>query len=108
MGISLLLNHFVDINLSIFIVAVNLPFVFFGYKQISGIFAIKSAIAILVLAITVYFIEIPAFTQDRLLISIFGGVFLGTGIGLSIRGGAVIDGTEVLAVQVSRDRKSVV
>ncbi len=102
MGISLVLNHFVPINLSIFIVAVNLPFVFLGYKQISRIFAIKSAIAILVLAITVYFIEIPPFTQDRLLISIFGGIFLGTGIGLSIRGGAVIDGTEVLAVQVSR------
>lgn len=102
MGISLLLNHFAHINLSIFIVAVNLPFVFLGYKQISSIFAIKSAIAILVLAIAVYFIEIPPFTQDRLLISIFGGIFLGTGIGLSIRGGAVIDGTEVLAVQVSR------
>lgn len=102
MGISLLLNHFAHINLSIFIVAINLPFVFLGYKQISRIFAIKSAVAIFILALTVYFIEIPPFTEDKLLISIFGGIFLGTGIGLSIRGGAVIDGTEVLAVQVSR------
>lgn len=102
MGISLLLNHFIRGNLAIFILAINIPFVLLGFRQISLQFAIKSAIAILFLAFTVHWISIPVFTHDKLLISIFGGVFLGVGIGLSIRGGAVIDGTEVLAIQVSR------
>ncbi len=102
MGISLLLNHFVQTDLSIFIVAVNIPFVFLGFKQISLLFALKSAVAIFLLALTVHYLEMPLLTQDKLLIAIFGGVFLGMGIGLSMRGGAVIDGTEVLAVQVSR------
>lgn len=102
MGISLVLSHFTKIDPSIFIVAVNIPFVLFGFKQISPQFAIKSAIAICFLAVAIHVIDVPAFTQDKLLISIFGGVLLGAGIGLSMRGGAVIDGTEALAVQVSR------
>ena len=102
MGISLLLNYFIKIDLSIFIIVINIPFVLLGFKQVSFQFAIKSAVAIFFLALAVHWIQIPALTQDKLLISIFGGVFLGMGIGLSIRGGAVIDGTEVLAVQVSR------
>lgn len=102
MGISLLLNHFINIDLSIFIVIINIPFVLMGLRQISTEFAIKSAIAILILACAVRWVHIPILTEDKLLISVFGGVFLGLGIGLSIRGGAVIDGTEVLAVQVSR------
>ncbi len=101
-GISLLLNHFIKTNLSVFIVLVNIPFVLLGIRQISLEFAIKSALAIFFLALAVHWIHIPILTEDKLLISIFGGVFLGLGIGLSIRGGAVIDGTEVLAVQVSR------
>lgn len=102
MGISLLLNHFVKTELAFFIILINIPFVLLGIKQISLEFSIKSALAILGLALAVHWVNIPALTEDRLLISIFGGVFLGMGIGLSIRGGAVIDGTEVLAVQVSR------
>lgn len=102
MGISLLLNHFIKTDLSVFIVLINIPFVLLGIKQISPQFALKSAAAIFALALSVHFVEIPTLTVDKLLVSIFGGVFLGLGIGLSIRGGAVIDGTEVLAVQVSR------
>lgn len=102
MGISLLLGRFFQVELSIFIVLVNIPFILIGFRQISIEFAVKSAIAILFLALAVHWIQIPIFTQDKLLISIFGGVFLGIGIGLSIRGGAVIDGAEVLAIQVSR------
>jgi uncharacterized membrane-anchored protein YitT (DUF2179 family) len=102
MGIALLLNHFIPTDLSVYILLVNIPFVLMGVKQMSVQFAIKSALAIFALAIFVHWIQIPAFTQDKLLISIFGGVFLGLGIGMTIRGGAVIDGTEVLAIQVSR------
>jgi uncharacterized membrane-anchored protein YitT (DUF2179 family) len=83
-------------------VLLNVPFVYMGYKQINRYFALKSGIAILSLALLVHFIEIPVVTDDKLLIAVFGGVFLGGGIGFAMRGGGVIDGTEVLAVSVSR------
>jgi uncharacterized membrane-anchored protein YitT (DUF2179 family) len=102
MGVSLLIEMLTDIELSFLIILVNLPFIFMGAKQISIEFAIKSTLAILVLAVLVHFIALPDITSDKLLISIFGGFFLGGGIGLTIRGGGVIDGTEVLAITVSR------
>lgn len=102
MGVSLLLQILTDFDLSTLIVLVNLPFIFLAARQVSLMFAIKSAIAILCLAVLVHFVSIPTVTSDKLLISVFGGFFLGAGIGFSIRGGAVIDGTEVLAITVSR------
>ncbi|MCB9187861.1 MAG: YitT family protein [Flavobacteriales bacterium] len=102
MGVSLMGNLLFDFNLSILIIVVNLPFIFLGYQQVSRLFAFKSTIAIIVLAVLVHYIEIPMVTTDKLLIAVFGGFFLGAGIGLSIRGGSVIDGTEVLAIMVSR------
>jgi len=102
MGMSLLLKLITNINLSLLIILVNLPFIILGARQISISFSIKSSLAILLLAVLVHFISIPGITADKLLISIFGGFFLGAGIGLSIRGGAVIDGTEILAISVSR------
>ena len=102
MGIALLSQILTEIDLSILIVLVNLPFILIGIKQISLWFAIKSALAIVGLALLVHFIEFAPITEDKLLIAVFGGVFLGAGIGFSIRGGAVIDGTEVLAITVSR------
>ncbi len=102
MGIALLIRHLTHIELSILIVLVNFPFILIGVKQVSLKFAIKSSIAILALALMVHFIKFPTLTEDKLLISVFGGFFLGAGIGLTIRGSAVIDGTEVLAITVSR------
>jgi len=102
MGVSLLLEMLTKIELSYLIILVNLPFIIIGAKQISIEFAIKSIFAILALAILVHYVTLPDITHDKLLISIFGGFFLGAGIGLTIRGGAVIDGTEVLAITVSR------
>ncbi|MEZ4859273.1 MAG: YitT family protein [Flavobacteriaceae bacterium] len=102
MGVSLLLQIQTGLDLSLLIVLINLPFILIGIKQVSLSFAIKSAIAIIALASLVHFIELPTITDDKLLIAVFGGFFLGAGIGLSIRGGSVIDGTEVLAITVSR------
>lgn len=102
MGIALLAQILSGIDLSILIVLVNLPFILLGIRQVSLQFAIKSAIAIFALAVLVHFIELPTITADKLLIAVFGGFFLGAGIGLSIRGGGVIDGTEVLAITVNR------
>lgn len=102
MGIALLIENLTNIDLSLLIVLVNFPFILIGIKQVSLQFAIRSALAIFGLAILVHFISIPAFTQDKLLIAVFGGFLLGAGIGLTIRGSAVIDGTEVLAISISR------
>ena len=102
MGIALLISETTFIPLSLLIVATNLPFIILGYAQIGRAFAIKSILAILVLAIVVHFVPYPLITSDKLLIAVFGGFFLGAGIGLTIRGGAVIDGTEVLAIHLSK------
>ena len=101
-GISLLTKILTGYNLSILIIVINIPFILISIKQISKEFAVKTTLAIIGLAIAIKFIEIPPITADNLLIAVFGGFFLGLGIGLAIRGGSVIDGTEVLAIYVSR------
>ncbi len=101
-GISLLISNLTKIPLYIPLILVNIPFVAMGFKMISKQFAIKTALAITGLALCVAFITFPNITDDNLLVAIFGGFFLGAGIGLSVRGGAVIDGTEVLAIYLSR------
>ena len=102
MGISLLISETTNVSLSLLIVLVNFPFIILGFSQIGKQFAIKSILAIIGLALVVHFIPFPLITSDKLLIAIFGGFFLGVGIGMSIRGGAVIDGTEVIAIYLSR------
>ncbi|MBU2995568.1 YitT family protein [Cellulophaga baltica] len=101
-GISLLATGVFKLPLSLLILLVNIPFVFLGYKVIGKSFAIKASIAILGLAVVLATVHFPEVTQDKLLVAVFGGFFLGAGIGLSIRGGAVLDGTEVLAIYLSR------
>ncbi len=101
-GISLLISEIADIPLHYLLILINLPFVFLGFKIISKQFAIKTALAIIGLAIVVATMHFPEVTRDKLLVAIFGGFFLGAGIGLSVRGGAVIDGTEVLAIYLSK------
>jgi len=101
-GISLITTELTGISLSILIVVINIPFMILAFSTISKQFAVKSIIAIILLAVSIYVIPFTSITDDKLLISVFGGFFLGLGIGLSIRGGSVIDGTEVLAVFISR------
>ncbi|HNR20781.1 MAG: YitT family protein [Bacteroidetes bacterium] len=101
-GISLLISAVSNVSLSLLIVAINIPFVILGYKVIGRIFAIRTALAIVGLAIFITAIPYPIVTQDKLLVAVFGGFFLGVGIGLAVRGGCVIDGTEVLALYLNR------
>lgn len=100
-GISLLIAEVTSFSLPLLLIIVNAPFIILGYKIINKEFALKTAIAIAALAAVVAFIPYPQITQDKLLIAIFGGFFLGLGIGLAVRGGAVIDGTEVLAISLT-------
>ncbi len=101
-GISLLISALTHVSLPLLLIIVNTPFIVLGYKLIGKLFAVKTAFAIAALAIVVAVIHYPQITQDKLLIAIFGGFFLGLGIGLAVRGGGVIDGTEVLAISLTK------
>jgi uncharacterized membrane-anchored protein YitT (DUF2179 family) len=101
-GISLLAAQISGWPLAILLIIVNIPFVFLGYHQIGKLFTVKTIIAIIGLALCVTFIHYPTLTSDKLLVAVFGGFFLGAGIGLAVRGGGVLDGTEVLAIFISR------
>ena len=101
-GISLLISALSNIPLYILIIVINIPFVILGAITIGKQFAIKTAFAILGLAICLALVEFPNVTDDKLLVAVFGGIFLGAGIGLAMRGGCVIDGTEVLAIYLSK------
>lgn len=101
-GISLLISAITKVPLPLLIIVVNIPFVFMGYKVVSSKFALKTAIAIAGLSLVLATVTFPNVTDDKLLVAVFGGFFLGAGIGFAVRGGAVIDGTEVLAIYLSR------
>lgn len=101
-GISLLLQNITSIDLSYLLVLVNIPFIILASRTFNMKFAIKSIVAIAFLALVVHYVEYPTITDDKLLIAVFGGFFLGLGIGMAMRGGSVIDGTEVLAIFLSR------
>jgi len=101
-GLSLLTTEITKWPLSILLILINIPFVILGYHQIGKWFTIKTGFAIVGLALCVGFIHYPIVTSDKLLVSVFGGFFLGAGIGLAVRGGGVLDGTEVLAIFISR------
>lgn len=101
-GVSLLVTEVSGWPLPLLIVLINIPFIALGYRQIGRSFAVRSILAIAGLAIVVAFVPYPVITSDKLLIAAFGGFFLGAGIGLAIRGGAVLDGTEVLAIYLNR------
>ncbi|MEO5996351.1 MAG: YitT family protein [Chitinophagaceae bacterium] len=101
-GISLLIVATTKIPIYYLLIIINFPFVIIGARTISKDFAIKTAIGIAGLSVVVAFVHFPVMTNDKLLVAVFGGFFLGAGIGLSVRGGGVIDGTEVLAIALSR------
>lgn len=101
-GISLLVNQLTGASLSMLIFLINIPFIILGYRQQGFTFSIKTFIAITVLSLAVHFFDFPIATNDKLLVAVFGGFFLGMGIGLVVRGGCVIDGTEVLAIFATR------
>lgn len=107
-GIALLLTKLTGAPLPAIIFLVNVPFVLLGYRVIGKQFAIMTAIAISVLALVMATASFPIITHEKILVAIFGGFFLGAGIGLAVRGGCVIDGTEVLAISLSKKSGSTV
>lgn len=101
-GISILLHELYHVNISLLVILLNLIFIYLGYKKISKTFAIQTCIAVILLSLGLLFININPITTDKLLIAIFGGLLIGAGVGLVIRGGGVIDGAEVIAVFTRR------
>ncbi|MCS7074985.1 MAG: YitT family protein, partial [Bacteroidia bacterium] len=101
-GVSMLVSAITGLNISWLLVLINAPFIAIGFRQISWQFAIRSGISITMLAVVIHSVHIEPVTQDKLLASIFGGIFLGAGIGLAIRGGTVVDGTEIIALVLSK------
>lgn len=101
-GISLLISAVTKVPLYVLIICVNIPFILLGFRVIGKQFAFKTALAIAGLSLCLATVTFPNVTNDNLLVAVFGGFFLGAGIGFSVRGGAVIDGTEVLAIYLSR------
>jgi uncharacterized membrane-anchored protein YitT (DUF2179 family) len=101
-GISLPLHEAININISLLVIVLNLPLIYMGYRRIGKTFAVQTIIAVILLVIGLQFTHINPITNDKLLIAVFGGLLIGTGIGLVIRAGGVIDGAEVVAVFTRR------
>ena len=101
-GVSLLLHEIYDWNIGVVIVLANIPLIIFSSYLVSRNFAIRSFIAIVGLALCLHFIPYPQITSDKLLVSIFGGAFMGLGAGLAMRGSCALDGIEVLALYTGR------
>jgi len=101
-GVSMLLAKVTGLPLSIFLPVVNAPFIVLGYRQIGRAFAVRSALGIAGLAAALAAVPFPDVTPDLVLTAVFGGFFIGAGIGLAVRGGAVLDGTEVAALVISK------
>lgn len=97
-GISLLIHEVYHINLGLVVVAMNVPFIIAASRSVSFSFAVKMLISVVLLAVCLFFVPYPVITSDKLLISIFGGGFLGLGVGLVMRAGSALDGIEVLAL----------
>lgn len=102
-GISIILSYLTHIQVGIFLTLLNIPFLFIGYKMIGKTFALSTLFAILVMSIgTALLHPVHELTNDPLLTAVFGGIILGIGVGMVIRFGGSLDGTEIIAILVSK------
>lgn len=102
-GISIIMSHLLSLPLGLFIFVLNIPFIFLGYKQLGKTFAILTGLGITTLSVTTIGLHnLEPFTTDSLLATVFGGIVLGTGVGIVIRYGGSLDGTEILAILFNR------
>jgi uncharacterized membrane-anchored protein YitT (DUF2179 family) len=102
-GISIIFSHLTGVKLGIFIFTLNIPFFFIGYKQIGKTFALSTLLGIAVLSVTTSLLHhVPGITDDLLLATVFGGIVLGVGVGIVIRYGGSLDGTEIMAILLNK------
>ena len=100
-GISILLNKITGFEISIILPVISIPFFSIGWFTVSKRIVIRSLISVLILSLVIHFENFQPITDDKLLISIFGGLFLGAGIGIAIKNGSVLDGSEILGIFVN-------
>lgn len=100
-GISILLNKITGFEISIILPVISIPFFVIGWFTVSKRTVIRSLISVLILSLVIHFENFQPITDDKLLISIFGGLFLGAGIGIAIKNGSVLDGSEILGIFVN-------
>jgi uncharacterized membrane-anchored protein YitT (DUF2179 family) len=101
-GLALLLHETYNINIALLIIAINIPLILMGLKIIGKKFVIKTSASIVILGICLLWLPVPIITHDKLIVSAFGGLFIGLGVGLGMRGGCALDGIEVLAVYTGK------
>jgi uncharacterized membrane-anchored protein YitT (DUF2179 family) len=102
-GIAIMASHLTGLPLGIFLIVINIPFVYLGYKQIGMTFTLSTIFAIVSLSYwSNIFLPIPGLTNDLFLASIFGGIILGIGVGLIVRYGGSLDGTEIVAILMDK------
>jgi uncharacterized membrane-anchored protein YitT (DUF2179 family) len=102
-GISIIISYLSGIPLGIFLLLLNLPFLFLGYKQIGKTFAFSTLYAVVIMATGTYLLHpVPPITIDPLLAAVFGGIILGIGVGIVIRFGGSLDGTEIVAILLNK------
>jgi uncharacterized membrane-anchored protein YitT (DUF2179 family) len=100
-GIAILISELFAFDISYILLIVSIPFLILAWFSLSKRIFIKSVLSIISLAIIIHFENFEAITDDKLLIAIFGGIFLGAGIGLTIKNGAVLDGSEILGIFIN-------
>tara|TARA_R110001632_G_scaffold45520_3_gene115752 strand:+ start:2333 stop:3229 length:897 start_codon:yes stop_codon:yes gene_type:complete len=100
-GIAILLSNLFNIDVSLLLVVISIPFLVIAWFTVSKKIVLKSTISIIALALFIYFENFTPITKDKLLIAIFGGLFLGAGIGLAIKNGSVLDGSEILGIFIN-------
>ena len=100
-GIAILISQLFNLNISIVLLIVSIPFLLIGWSTLNKKIVLKSLLSITVLAISIHFENFTSVTDDKLLIAIFGGLFLGAGIGVTIKNGSVLDGSEILGIFIN-------
>ncbi|MBR3119207.1 YitT family protein [Oceanobacillus profundus] len=102
-GISIIMSYLTGIKLELFLLILNVPFLYLGYRQIGKKFVVTTLFGLSVLSLgTLFLLNVPVPTENPLLASIFGGAFLGVGVGMVIRSGGSLDGTEILGILLNR------
>ncbi len=102
-GISIMASYLSGIPIAVFLILLNLPFLYWGYRQIGKTFALSTLYGVSCLSVGVSVLHpVPGVTDDYILAALFGGVILGAGVGLIIRSGGSLDGTEIIAIIFDR------
>ena len=102
-GISIILSFLTNINLSIFIIVINIPFLLLGFKHLGKNFLIRTTFAMIIFSFLLeQFKQVDVVTNDVLLATVFGGILLGIGVGFVIRYGACLDGVETIAILINK------